>query len=190
MMPASRHVRVPDREYCLDFYCRQAAAIERIRAYAGKNAAPDGNTLLMPPFAPMLINPHRYTSLRYDPVGDFAPVAIQKADSAKRGPVIRASGLMIEDSAGIVVRAGVSTARCFRAVNWRKSFHCEYWAENARALAGWRDLQVRAHRRVARDHFEICRQRADQRLGKRIQAVAAVSTSVAIPSRSWRNIDG
>ena len=39
MMPASRHVRVPACGYCLDFYCRQAAAIERIRAYAGNPAA-------------------------------------------------------------------------------------------------------------------------------------------------------
>jgi tripartite-type tricarboxylate transporter receptor subunit TctC len=40
-----------------------------------KNAVADGTTLLMTPFAPMVINPFLYSRLRYDPVADFAPVA-------------------------------------------------------------------------------------------------------------------
>lgn len=40
-----------------------------------KNAAADGTTLLMTPFAPMVINPFLYARLRYDPTSDFAPVA-------------------------------------------------------------------------------------------------------------------
>jgi tripartite-type tricarboxylate transporter receptor subunit TctC len=47
----------------------------RIAAEQVKNATADGATLLMTPFAPMVINPFLYARLRYDPTADFAPVA-------------------------------------------------------------------------------------------------------------------
>ena len=47
----------------------------RIATEHVKNATADGTTLLMTPFAPMVINPFLYARLRYDPVKDFAPVA-------------------------------------------------------------------------------------------------------------------
>ncbi len=40
-----------------------------------KSAEPDGNTLLMTPFTLMLIYPHIYPTLPYDPEKDFAPVS-------------------------------------------------------------------------------------------------------------------
>lgn len=47
----------------------------RIATEHVKNATADGTTLLMTPFAPMVINPFLYARLRYDPTSDFAPVA-------------------------------------------------------------------------------------------------------------------
>jgi tripartite-type tricarboxylate transporter receptor subunit TctC len=47
----------------------------RIATEHVKNATADGTTLLMTPFAPMVINPFLYSRLRYDPVTDFAPIA-------------------------------------------------------------------------------------------------------------------
>jgi tripartite-type tricarboxylate transporter receptor subunit TctC len=47
----------------------------RIATEHVKNATADGATLLMTPFAPMVINPFLYSRLRYDPVTDFAPIA-------------------------------------------------------------------------------------------------------------------
>lgn len=40
-----------------------------------KNAAPDGTMLLMTPVATMAIYPHSFGALRYDPFGDFRPIA-------------------------------------------------------------------------------------------------------------------
>ena len=40
-----------------------------------KNAAPDGNTILMTPFATMVAYPYSYSKLSYDPFKDYAPVA-------------------------------------------------------------------------------------------------------------------
>lgn len=40
-----------------------------------KNARPDGNTLLLTPFATMVAYPHSYSKLSYDPFKDYAPVA-------------------------------------------------------------------------------------------------------------------
>ncbi len=40
-----------------------------------KNAAPDGNTLLLTPIAPMSIYPNVYAKLDYDPIKDFAAIA-------------------------------------------------------------------------------------------------------------------
>jgi tripartite-type tricarboxylate transporter receptor subunit TctC len=42
---------------------------------AVKNAAPDGNTLLMTPIATMVVFQHVYKSLGYDPFTDFTPVS-------------------------------------------------------------------------------------------------------------------
>lgn len=38
-------------------------------------AAPDGNTLLLTPIAPVVIHQHVYKDLEYDPIKDFAPVS-------------------------------------------------------------------------------------------------------------------
>ncbi|MBS0519318.1 MAG: ABC transporter substrate-binding protein [Proteobacteria bacterium] len=42
---------------------------------AVKNAAPDGNTLLLTPLANMVAFPHSYAKLDYDPFKDYVPVA-------------------------------------------------------------------------------------------------------------------
>src|SRR5262249_51813557 len=47
----------------------------RIGVMAVKNAAPDGNTLLMTPIATMVVFQHVYKSLGYDPFTDFTPVS-------------------------------------------------------------------------------------------------------------------
>lgn len=41
-----------------------------------KAAAPDGNTVMLAPFATMVTFPHTFDKLRYDPARDFAPVAL------------------------------------------------------------------------------------------------------------------
>jgi tripartite-type tricarboxylate transporter receptor subunit TctC len=51
-------------------------AIGRIAADAVKNAAPDGTTLLVMPIGPMTVAPHVYKDLGFDPLKDFAPVAL------------------------------------------------------------------------------------------------------------------
>src|SRR5229473_996189 len=45
----------------------------RIGVMAVKNAAPDGNTLLMTPIATMAVFQHVYKSLGYAPFTDFTP---------------------------------------------------------------------------------------------------------------------
>jgi tripartite-type tricarboxylate transporter receptor subunit TctC len=47
----------------------------RIAADLTKNAAPDGNTLMIMPLGPMVIAPLVFTKLPYKPTVDFAPVA-------------------------------------------------------------------------------------------------------------------
>ena len=47
----------------------------RIGVTVVKNAAPDGNTLLITPIAPMAVYQHVYKSLDYHPVNDFAAVS-------------------------------------------------------------------------------------------------------------------
>jgi tripartite-type tricarboxylate transporter receptor subunit TctC len=47
----------------------------RLGAQAVKAAAPDGNTLLLTPVAPMSVYQHVYKGLAYDPIADFAPVS-------------------------------------------------------------------------------------------------------------------
>lgn len=47
-----------------------------IAAEAVKNAAPDGNTLMIAPIAVTVFAPLTHANLRYDPVKDFAPVSL------------------------------------------------------------------------------------------------------------------
>ncbi|HKE42435.1 MAG TPA: Bug family tripartite tricarboxylate transporter substrate binding protein [Casimicrobiaceae bacterium] len=51
-------------------------AIGRIAAEAVKNAAPDGTTIMVMPIGPMAVVPHSTRNLNYDPLRDFAPVAL------------------------------------------------------------------------------------------------------------------
>ena len=53
----------------------RTGASGRIGVQAVKAAAPDGNTLLITPIAPMAIYQHVYAALDYDPIADFAPVS-------------------------------------------------------------------------------------------------------------------
>jgi tripartite-type tricarboxylate transporter receptor subunit TctC len=46
----------------------------QIAASQVARAAPDGYTLLLAMDAPIVINPHLYTKLSYDPIADFAPI--------------------------------------------------------------------------------------------------------------------
>jgi len=46
----------------------------RIAAEAAKNAAGDGRTLLFTPASPMILAPHLYPDLSYDPRRDFLPI--------------------------------------------------------------------------------------------------------------------
>jgi tripartite-type tricarboxylate transporter receptor subunit TctC len=47
----------------------------RIGVQAVKAAAPDGNTILLTPVAPMSVYQHVYKTLTYNPIADFAPVS-------------------------------------------------------------------------------------------------------------------
>ena len=47
----------------------------RLGVQAVKTAAPDGNTILLTPVAPMSIYQHVYKALVYDPVADFVPLS-------------------------------------------------------------------------------------------------------------------
>jgi tripartite-type tricarboxylate transporter receptor subunit TctC len=73
----------------------RAGAQGRIGVQAVKAAAPDGNTLLLTPVAPMSIYPLVYKSLAYDPVADFEPVAqVATFDFAiATGPQVPAASL-------------------------------------------------------------------------------------------------
>ncbi|MBM3530359.1 MAG: ABC transporter substrate-binding protein [Alphaproteobacteria bacterium] len=53
----------------------RTGAAGRIGTVAVKNAAPDGNTLLLTPIAPVAVYQHVYPNLDYDPLKDFAPVS-------------------------------------------------------------------------------------------------------------------
>jgi tripartite-type tricarboxylate transporter receptor subunit TctC len=53
----------------------RTGAAGRLGVQAVKNAAPDGMTLLLTPIAPMAVFQHVYSSLEYDPFGDFEPLS-------------------------------------------------------------------------------------------------------------------
>jgi tripartite-type tricarboxylate transporter receptor subunit TctC len=62
---------------------------------AVKNAAPDGNTLLITPIAPMAVYQHVYRKLEFDPIKDFEPVSqVATFDMAVAiGPKVPATSL-------------------------------------------------------------------------------------------------
>jgi tripartite-type tricarboxylate transporter receptor subunit TctC len=51
-------------------------AIGRIAADAVKAAAPDGTTIMAMPIGPMVVVPHVYANISYDPIKDFTPIAL------------------------------------------------------------------------------------------------------------------
>ncbi|NDP43107.1 MAG: ABC transporter substrate-binding protein [Aromatoleum sp.] len=51
-------------------------AIGRIAAEAVRAAAPDGTTIMVMPIGPMAVVPHVYKDIPYDPIKDFAAVAL------------------------------------------------------------------------------------------------------------------
>lgn len=51
-------------------------AIGRIAAEAVRNAPADGATIMVMPIGPMAVVPHVYKDVPYDPIRDFAPVAL------------------------------------------------------------------------------------------------------------------
>jgi tripartite-type tricarboxylate transporter receptor subunit TctC len=53
----------------------RTGAAGRPGVMAVRNAAPDGNTLLITPIAPMAVYQHVYRNLEYDPLKDFAAVS-------------------------------------------------------------------------------------------------------------------
>ncbi len=54
----------------------RAGAAGRIALNAVKSARPDGQTILVTPSGPMVLFPHVYKKLDYDPVKDFTPVSL------------------------------------------------------------------------------------------------------------------
>ena len=87
-------------------YTRNPAVVEnktgaggRIAIEAVKNAAPDGSTLLLSAYSMLLIYPHIYRRLPYDPFKDFAPVAMASVLShgLAVGPMVPASVKTVKD---------------------------------------------------------------------------------------------
>jgi tripartite-type tricarboxylate transporter receptor subunit TctC len=71
----------------------------RIAIEAVKNANPDGSTLLLSAYSMLLIYPHIYRSLSYDPFNDFAPVSMASVLShgLAVGPMVPASVKNVKD---------------------------------------------------------------------------------------------
>ena len=84
----------------------RVGASGRTGVEAVKNAEPDGTTLLFTPDFLMTVYPHSFRKLGYDPIADFAPVAI-----------VARSQLAL--AAGAAVPASVRTARDY--VEWAKA---------------------------------------------------------------------
>jgi len=71
----------------------------RIAIEAVKNAAPDGSSLLLSAYSMLLIYPHIYRSLSYDPFKDFIPVSTASvlAHGLAVGPMVPASVKTVKD---------------------------------------------------------------------------------------------
>ncbi|MEY2953267.1 MAG: hypothetical protein RLZZ401_1354 [Pseudomonadota bacterium] len=71
----------------------------RIAVEYVKRAAPDGLTILQIPSSPMVLYPHIYKKLNYDPVADFIPVTatVSYAFSFTAGPGLPAEIKTVED---------------------------------------------------------------------------------------------
>jgi tripartite-type tricarboxylate transporter receptor subunit TctC len=87
-------------------YSRNAAMVEnktgaggRIAIEAVKNAPADGSTLLLSAYSMLLIYPHIYKSLSYDPFKDFAPVSTASVLShgLAVGPMVPANVKNVKD---------------------------------------------------------------------------------------------
>lgn len=87
-------------------YARNPAVVEnktgaggRIAIEAVKNAPPDGSTLLLSAYSMLLIYPHIYRSLSYDPFKDFAPVAMASVLShgLAVGPIVPQTVKTVKD---------------------------------------------------------------------------------------------
>ena len=97
--------RVGDR-IAASNYTRNSVVVEnktgaggRIAIEAVKNAPADGSTLLLSAYSMMLIYPHIYKSLSYDPFKDFAPVATASVLShgLAVGPMVPSSVKNVKD---------------------------------------------------------------------------------------------
>ncbi|NBW55386.1 MAG: twin-arginine translocation pathway signal protein, partial [Betaproteobacteria bacterium] len=71
----------------------------RIAIEAVKNATPDGSTLLLSAYSMLLIYPHIYRSLSYDPFKDFAPLSMASVLShgLAVGPMVPSSVKSVKD---------------------------------------------------------------------------------------------
>ena len=71
----------------------------RIAVEYVKRAAPDGMTILQIPSSPMVLYPHTYKKLNYDPLADFTPVCstVTYAFSMTAGPGLPASIRTVAD---------------------------------------------------------------------------------------------
>lgn len=87
-------------------YTRNAAVVEnktgaaaRIAVETVKNAAPDGATLLLTPYSMMVIYPHIYKQLSYDPFKDLTPVSMASmlTHGLAVGPMVPASVKSVKD---------------------------------------------------------------------------------------------
>jgi len=87
-------------------YSRNGAMVDnktgaggRIAVDTVKAAAPDGSSLLLTPYSMMVIYPHTYRTLSYDPFKDFAPVAMASVLSfgLAVGPMVPATVKTVKD---------------------------------------------------------------------------------------------
>ncbi len=102
----------------------------RLGVQAVKAAAPDGNTILLTPVAPMSVYQHVYKALAYDPVADFAPVSqVATFDFALAvGPQVPAASLkeliawvQANPAQGSYGTPGAGTLPHFLAVSFAKA---------------------------------------------------------------------
>jgi tripartite-type tricarboxylate transporter receptor subunit TctC len=102
----------------------------RLGVQAVKAAAPDGNTILLTPVAPMSVYQHVYKALAYDPVADFVPVSqVATFDFAVAvGPQVPAASLkelvawlQANPAQGSYGTPGAGTLPHFLAVSFAKA---------------------------------------------------------------------